>query len=48
MDYMSGLSSTKQGNDCVFVIVDCFSKMAIFSACKKSITMEAIANIFFE
>jgi hypothetical protein len=48
MDYMLGLLSTKQGNDCVFVVVDCFSKMAIMVTCKKSITMEATAKIFFE
>jgi hypothetical protein len=35
MDYMYGLSSTKKGNDCVFVVVDQFSKMAILTACKK-------------
>jgi hypothetical protein len=34
MDYMSGLLSTKRGNDCVFVVVDRFSKMAILVACK--------------
>jgi hypothetical protein len=27
MDYMSGLSSTKRGNDCVFLFVDRFSKI---------------------
>jgi hypothetical protein len=48
MDYMSGLPSTKRGNDCVFVVVDCFSKMAILVTCKKSITTEATANLFFE
>jgi hypothetical protein len=48
MDYMSGLPSTKQGNDCVFVVVDHFSKMAILVACKKSITVEATAKLFFE
>jgi hypothetical protein len=48
MDYMSGLPSTKQGNDCVFVVVDHFSKMAILVACKKSITTEATSKIFFE
>jgi hypothetical protein len=48
MDYMSGLPSTKQGNDCVFVVVDCFSKMAIMVSCKKSITAKATAKIFFE
>jgi hypothetical protein len=48
MDYMSGLPSTKRGNDCVFVVVDLFSKMAILAACKKNITAEAIALLFFE
>jgi hypothetical protein len=45
MDYMSGLSSTKQGNDCVFVVVDRFSKMAILTACKKNITMTDTTKI---
>jgi hypothetical protein len=48
MDYMSGLPSTKRGNDCVFVVIDHFSKMAILVAYKKSIKAEATANIFFE
>jgi hypothetical protein len=48
MDYMSGLPSTKWGNDCVFVVVDHFSKMVILVACKKSITAEATAKLFFE
>jgi hypothetical protein len=48
MDYMSGLPSTKWGNDCVFVVVDRFSKMVILVACKKNITTEATAKLFFE
>jgi hypothetical protein len=48
MDYMSGLPSTKRGNDCVFVVVDCFSKMAILVVGKKSIIEEATAKLFFE
>jgi hypothetical protein len=48
MDYMSGLPSTKKGNDCVFVVFDHFSKMAIMVACKKNITAEATARLFFE
>jgi hypothetical protein len=48
MDYMLGLPSTKQGNDCVFVVVDRFSKMVILVACKKSITIEATTKLFFE
>jgi hypothetical protein len=48
MDYMSGLPSTKWGNDCVFVVVDHFSKMAILVAYTKSTTAEATTNLFFE
>ena len=48
MDYMLGLSLTKLGNDCVFVVVDRFSKMVILIACKKSITVDATAKLFFE
>jgi hypothetical protein len=48
MDYMSSLPSTKHGNDYVFVVVDRFLKMSIMMACKKNITTEAIAKLFFE
>jgi hypothetical protein len=48
MDYMSGLPSTKHGNDCIFVVVDQFSKMAILAACKKNIMAEAMTKLFFE
>jgi hypothetical protein len=48
MDYMLGLPSTKRGNECVFVVVDLFSKMVILVACKKRITAEATAKLFFE
>jgi hypothetical protein len=36
MDYMSGLPSTKRGNDCVFVVVDHFSKMAIMAPARRA------------
>jgi hypothetical protein len=45
---MSGLPSTKRVNECVFVVVDCFSKMVILVAYKKSITTEATTKLFFE
>jgi hypothetical protein len=48
MDYMSGLPSTKHGNDYVFVVVNRFSKMSIMMACKKNIIAEATAKLFFE
>jgi hypothetical protein len=48
MDYMSSHPSTKRRNDCLFVVVDRFSKMAILAAYKKNITAEATTKIFFE
>jgi hypothetical protein len=48
MDYMSGLMSTKRGNDFVFLVVDRFYKMAIMAGWKKSITTKSTAKIFFE
>ena len=48
MEYMSGLPSTKRGNDFVFVVVDRFSKMVILVFCKKNITAKATAKLFFE
>jgi hypothetical protein len=48
MDYMSGLPSTKWGNDYVFMVVDHFSKMAIMVACKKNITTKDTTKIFLE
>jgi hypothetical protein len=45
MEYMSRLSSTKRGNDFVFVVVDLFSKMAILATCKKRITVEATTKL---
>ena len=48
IDYMSGLLSPNQGNDCVFVVVDRFYKMGILVVCKKNITVEATIKLFFE
>jgi hypothetical protein len=48
MDYMSGIPSTKNGNDCVFVVIDRFLKMSIMMAYKKNITTESTAKLFFE
>ena len=45
---MSILPSTKHGNECIFVVDDQFSKMAILIACKKNIMAKAIAKLFFE
>ena len=48
MDYMSNLPSTKHGNDCVFVVVDWISKMAILTTCKKNIMAKAMTKLFLE
>ena len=48
MDYIFELPSTKHGNDCVFVVVDRFSKMAILTTCKKNITVKAMTKLFLE
>lgn len=46
MEYISSLPLARQGNDCVFVVVDRFSKMSILIVYKKNITTEAISELF--
>jgi hypothetical protein len=48
MDYMSGFPSTKHENDCVLVVVDPFSNMAILIASKKTVTSVNTSNLFFK
>jgi hypothetical protein len=48
INYMSGLPSTKHDNDSIFVVVDRLSKMAILTASKKNIIVEATSKIVFE
>jgi hypothetical protein len=48
MDYMYGFPSTKQGNDCVFVVVNQFLKMAILTTYNKNVTTTDTSKIFFE
>jgi hypothetical protein len=48
MDYMSGLSSAKHTNDCVFVVIDWFSNMDILTTCKKNVIATETTKILFE
>ena len=48
MDFMSSLPTTKHGHDCVYVVVDRFSKMEILMACRKEISAEETTKLFFK
>lgn len=48
MDFLTGIPTTKQGHDMIFVIIDRFSKRAKMIPCQRSLTAAGAAQLFLQ
>jgi len=47
MDFVLGLPKTIRKHDSIFIVVDCFSKIAHFLSCTKTSDVSTVAQIYF-
>ena len=48
MDFVGGLPMSRKGHDYLYVVVYRFNKMCILISCKKEVTFELTAHLFFQ
>ena len=48
MDFITNLPLTSNGNDCILVIVDTFTKYVVIIPCKTTISAYEVAQLFFD